>query len=121
MKILIVDDSQVYRTQLVRFLKELLPEAEYITAGDGVEGYYTYLRESPDFVLLDLLMPGMTGQEVLKKIKEEDPYQPVIILTADVQKFVKDEVMALGALTFLQKPITREKIAEVVKIIKGVA
>ncbi|QGG47807.1 response regulator [Heliorestis convoluta] len=119
MKILVIDDSQVYRSQMIRLLRELLPDAEFITAGDGIEGYYSYLREKPDYILLDLLMPGMTGQEVLQKIREEDPYQPVIILTADVQRFVREEVLALGALAVLQKPINREKIAEVVQIMKG--
>ncbi|MTV47526.1 response regulator [Heliobacillus mobilis] len=119
MKILVVDDSLVYRTAIVRLLKDNLPEADCFTAGDGIEGLATYLRERPNYTLLDLLMPGMTGQEVLKKIKETDPAAKVIILTADIQKFTEKEVRDLGAWFFVHKPITREKVIALAEIIKG--
>lgn len=119
MKILVVDDSLVYRTQVVKFLRESLPDAEFVTGGDGNEGLKLYQQERPDFTILDLLMPGMNGQEVLKKIKDLDQEAKVVVLTADIQKFTMEEVQALGALTFLHKPITREKAAQLVEMIRG--
>ncbi|ABZ84577.1 two-component response regulator, putative [Heliomicrobium modesticaldum Ice1] len=119
MKILVVDDSIVYRTQIVKLLRDNLPEADFVTAGDGVAGLTKFIEEKPDVTLLDLLMPGMNGQEVLKKIKEISPEARVIVLTADIQKFIEAEVRELGAWTFVHKPITREKAKQVAQLIKG--
>ncbi|MCL5290089.1 MAG: response regulator [Bacillota bacterium] len=121
MKILVIDDSAVYRTQIIKFLREFLPEAEYITAHDGAEGWNLYKKERPEATLMDLLMPGLSGQEVLKLIKgmEAKAKAKIIILTADIQKYTRDEVEELGATKVINKPISREKAAQIADVIKG--
>lgn len=118
MKILVIDDSVVYRTQIIKHLKEFLPSVEYITARDGKEGWSLYQKEKPDFTLTDLLMPGISGQELLKLIKGIEPKARLIVLSADIQKFTKEEVEKLGVLRFINKPITKEKAAELARIIE---
>lgn len=119
LKILVIDDSAVYRTQIIKFLREFLPEAEYITSHDGVEGWNLYKKERPEVTLMDLLMPGLSGQEVLKLIKGMEAKAKVIILTADIQKYTRDEVEELGVTKFINKPISREKAAQIADVIKG--
>ena len=55
---------------------------EVLTARTGEEGLELFQKENPDLVLLDHWLPGMNGDEVLRRIKEEDPEIPVIVMTA---------------------------------------
>lgn len=119
LKILVIDDSAVYRMQVIKLLREFLPEAEYIAAQDGIEGWNLYKKERPEVTLMDLLMPGLSGQEVLKLIKGMEAKAKVIILTADIQKYTRDEVEELGVTKFINKPISREKAAQIADVIKG--
>lgn len=119
MKILVVEDSILYQKTIVKYLKELLPGAEFVVAGNGKEGYSAYRAEKPDFILLDLLMPEITGQELLKMIREEDRDTRVVVISADVQKIVKDEIYGMGILDFINKPFTREKALGLADLIKG--
>ena len=115
MKILVVDDSMVYRKTIVNYLEAEMPDVEYITAQDGQEGFELYQEEDPDYIFLDLLMPELNGEEVLAKIREEDQETGVIILTADVQKMVKEDVEKLSILEFINKPFSPEKAEEIEK------
>lgn len=119
MKILVVDDSMVYRKTIVNYLEAEMPDVEYITAQDGQEGFELYQEEDPDYIFLDLLMPELNGEEVLAKIREEDQETGVIILTADVQKMVKEDVEKLSILEFINKPFSPEKAEEIVEKIRS--
>ena len=81
-KILIVDDS----ADIVEFLADLLKATGYAiyTAGSGPEALEQIERERPDLVLLDVMMPNMTGHEVCRKIRENPAtvFLPVVMLTA---------------------------------------
>ena len=101
--ILIVDDEPVNREILRMILEE---EYEPLTAADG-ETALSIIRENSEklsLVLLDLLMPGMHGLEVLQKLQEDPAVKhiPVIVLTADQQAEV--ESLRAGAVDFLSKP-----------------
>lgn len=101
--ILIVDDEPVNRDILRMILEE---EYEPLTAADG-ETALSIIRENSEklsLVLLDLLMPGMHGLEVLQKLQEDPAVKhiPVIVLTADQQAEV--ESLRAGAVDFLSKP-----------------
>ncbi len=80
MKILIVDDDPHIRM----LYKEELEEEGYevFIASSGKEALDIFSQESPDVVTLDILMPGMDGIEVLRKMKEQNPSLPVIMSTA---------------------------------------
>lgn len=118
MKLLVVDDSKLYQKATAKYFKELLPDAELYFALDGEQGYEMYKTIKPDVMTIDLLMPKMNGIELLKAIQKEEHQVKLFVLSADVQKLVKEEVQTLGA-TFINKPLTADKAAEIANIIKG--
>ena len=101
-KILVVDDEQDLRCMFMDVLKtaEFIP----LTAADGLTAITMVKKESPDAVILDLRMPGMTGIETLKELKKTAPGLPVIVLTAYSDIAVAVDAMKLGAYDFLIKP-----------------
>ncbi len=73
-------------------------------AGDGKEGLEALLTSSPDCVLLDLLMPQMSGLEVLEALQKQECKTPVIVLTADIQESIHQQCSNLGAYALINKP-----------------
>ena len=114
-KILVVDDSGLARRMIRKILEELGHEVEDVS--DGGQALERYLLNHHDVVVLDLLMHGMYGFEVLQKLKQLNPDVPVIIATADIQKTTRDLVKEGGAAAMVNKPVTREQLAEVLEII----
>jgi len=116
-KIFIVEDD--------KFLRELMSEElqregfSVASAIDGEEGLEKIPQEIPDLVLLDLILPGIDGFEVLKKIKENPAISkiPVIILSNLGQQDNLDKGMSLGAADYLIKAhyTPREIIAKIKK------
>ncbi|TRO81151.1 sigma-54-dependent transcriptional regulator [Desulfuromonas acetexigens] len=106
--ILLIDDDQSLR----RVTEFTLHEAGYrvLTAADGGEGLRLFAQENPALVITDIQMPGLSGYEVLKKIKELSPAALVIVITAygTVEKAV--EAMKLGAYDYLTKPFSRDEL-----------
>ncbi len=114
--ILIVDDEKHYPI----IIGEILQEEGYrsFTASSGMEALDILNTQLIDLVLTDVKMPGMTGIDLLEKIKEIKPDMPVIIMTAfgSVEKAV--EAMHKGAYTFILKPFENEAlIAHIAKAI----
>ena len=111
-KILLVDDSGLAR----RSTRRVLEGAGYsvLEAADGLAALEQYVVEKPDVVLLDLVMQGMYGLDVLAKLKEMDPAVRVIVVSADIQTSSRDMVRAAGASAFLNKPATAEQILSTV-------
>ncbi|MDA3787799.1 MAG: response regulator, partial [Desulfobacula sp.] len=114
--ILIVDDEKNYPT----IIREILKEEGYksLTASSGMEALDILNNELIDLVLTDVKMPGMSGIQLLEKIKEIKPDIPVIIMTADgsVEKAV--EAMHKGAYTFILKGFENQTlIAHIAKAI----
>jgi two-component system chemotaxis response regulator CheY len=111
-KILIVDDSGFAR----RTLRQMLESAGHTIeeAANGNDALERYFLKRPDLVLLDIVMEGMTGLEVLPRIKELDPAARVIVASADVQSSTRAEAQAAGAIGFINKPFVREQVLETV-------
>ena len=111
-KILIVDDSGFAR----RTLRQMLESAGYTIeeAANGNDALERYFLKRPDVVLLDIVMEGMNGLEVLPRIKELDPQARVIVASADVQTSTRTEAQAAGASGFINKPFVREQVLETV-------
>ncbi|HWD93867.1 MAG TPA: response regulator [Verrucomicrobiae bacterium] len=114
-KILVVDDSGLARRLVRKILEELGYEVEDVS--DGAQALERYLLERHDAVVLDLLMQGMYGVEVLQKLKQLNPDLPVIVVSADIQKTTRDQVKESGAAAMINKPVTREQLEEVLKIV----
>lgn len=113
MKVLIIDDSALARRMLIRILEK--EKCEIIEAKDGAEGLEKFYLEKPDITFLDLNMEGIPGIEILAKIKELDPLAKVIVATADIQRFTREEVERLKADGFVNKPFKDEEILNLIK------
>ena len=113
MKILIVDDSALSR----RTLRRILETANYevIEADDGMTALEVYFLEKPNVVLLDLVMKGMYGLDVLVKLREMDPKALVVVASADIQSSTRTMVDEAGARGFINKPFVSEQVVAAVK------
>ena len=105
-KILVVDDSGLARRLIRKILEELGHDVEDVA--DGAQALERYVLNQHDAVVLDLLMHGMYGMEVLQKFKELNPELPVIIATADIQRTTREQVKAAGAVAMVNKPVTKD-------------
>ena len=107
-KILLVDDSGMAR----RTIRQMLETAGYevVEADDGMTALERYFLEKPDLVLLDLVMKGMMGLDVLEKLHEMDPKVRAIVVSADIQDSSRELAVAGGARNFLNKPVDRASL-----------
>src|ERR1700726_37604 len=95
---------------------------EVITAHDGVEGLQRGLDESPDLVILDVMMPRMSGLEVCKQLRAKRASIPIIMLTARGQEVDKVVGLKLGADDYVTKPFSiRELLARVKSVLRRTA
>ena len=111
-RILVVDDSGLAR----RRARGILESAGYevIEAEDGMSALEHYVVSKPDLVLLDLVMKGMYGLDVLTKLRQIDAAARVIVVSADVQTSSHDMVADAGAAGFLTKPIEADEVLTLV-------
>jgi two-component system alkaline phosphatase synthesis response regulator PhoP len=116
-KILIVEDEP----NMVAGLRDNFEYEGYqvITAGDGAEGLQRALADNPDLVVLDVMMPKMSGLDVCKQLKAKRPSVPIIMLTARGQEVDKVVGLELGADDYVTKPFSiRELIARVKAVLR---
>jgi len=111
-KLLICDDSNMARKQLARSLPDGW-DVEISFATNGIEGVEAIKAGKGDFLLLDLNMPEMDGYQVLETILKEDLPTLTIVVSGDIQPEAHKRVLGLGALDFIQKPVSKEKLTEV--------
>lgn len=106
-KILIIEDEKKIR----RFLQLELEHEGYSvhTAEDGTEGFEKFQKDYYDLILLDLMLPKLSGEEVCRKIREVSEI-PIIILTAKDQILNKVELLDMGADDYLTKPFEIEEL-----------
>jgi two-component system, chemotaxis family, chemotaxis protein CheY len=117
-KVLIVDDSSLARRTVRTVLEELGHTVEEVS--DGSQAIERFYLGRPDLVVLDMVMTGMYGLDVLAKIREMNPAARVIVVTADIQKSTQDQVRAAGASGFINKPVNRQKLTDAVsKVLEG--
>lgn len=116
-KILIVDDSGLARRRARSILEGAGFEVD--EAEDGMSALERYFVTRPDVVLLDLVMKGMYGLDVLAKLKELDPGAKIIVVSADVQTSSQSLVASAGAAGFLVKPIDADEIVQKLNSMMG--
>jgi len=110
-KILLVDDNAVVRDMLVDLVGSLGYVAD--AASGGAEALALFDRNRYDIVLTDLLMPGMSGWEVLAGVRQRDPQMPVVIITGTPA--VGDPRAAQPGVTVLKKPVDVKALDETIK------
>ena len=113
MKVLVIDDSLLARKSIIKIFKEHEPGAVFIEAENGEKGLAQYIKEEPiDLVFLDLTMPVMDGFDTLENLLKINPALRVVIVSADIQPKAKERVMGLGAKAMIAKPISKDKMQE---------
>jgi FixJ family two-component response regulator len=106
--IAVVDDEESVRKALSRLLCSAGIDAETFPSGeDFLESLRTH---QPDCVLLDLLMPHLTGFDVQTRLRESNVRLPVIIITAQDSPAAHDRALASGAVDYLRKPINQKTL-----------
>lgn len=111
MNVLVVDDTKNIRMLLTRCLE--MEGYQVTVANDGKTALNLFTKEHFDFAFLDIKMPQFSGTEVLKKIREMGVNTPVIIITAYATVRNAVECTNLGAVAYLQKPFTADKVKAV--------
>ncbi|PCF97472.1 response regulator transcription factor [Vreelandella nigrificans] len=114
-KVLVVDDEP----NIVLSLEFLMEQAgfEVVTAEDGEQALEQVSVASPDLLLLDISLPGMSGFDVLERLRSQDATAqlPIIMLTAHGRDVEREKGMALGADDYITKPFSTQSLVEKVK------
>lgn len=115
-RVLVVEDEQSLREPLVYLLEK--EGYEVVDAADGNEAIEMFRANNPDIVLLDLMMPGMSGNEVCRMIRQTSNV-PVIMLTAKDSEIDKVVGLEIGADDYVTKPYsTRELLARMKAVLR---
>jgi len=113
-RILIVDDAKFMRMTLSNILTkanhEIVGEAE-----DGEQAIELYRKYRPDIVTMDITMPGMSGLDAVKEIKEEFPEAKIIMCSAMGQQRMVVEAIEAGAKDFIVKPFDELRVTEAIR------
>ena len=118
-KVLIIDD-EIHIVELLKFNLEVSGyEVDY--AYEGLDGFSKIMKNNPDIILLDWMLPGISGIEMLKKIRKDDKLnqKPVIMLTAKNMENNKIEGLEVGADDYITKPFSvKEVLARITSVLR---
>lgn len=118
--ILLVEDNQDNRMTIKAILGD---DWDIIEASDGEKGLFWLESNTPDLILLDMMLPGKTGYDLARQIKK-DPltaFVPIIGITAQAMKGDRERVLAAGCDAYLPKPVEPDKLKELVQTVKSTA
>ncbi len=119
-KILVIEDDAAILEGLVDNLESEGHRVDGI--GDGIEGCRRFFEHPPDLLILDLMLPGMSGYEICKKIREAEIDTPVLMLTARSDEADRVLGLDLGADDYVTKPFSvREVLARVRALLRRTA
>ena len=111
-KIFIIDDDE----QLLRMVSLMLERGGHSTTmiNDPVEGLQAVKEEKPDLLVLDVMMPGMSGHDIARDIRANKGLEnlPILILTARAQEIDRETALKSGANDYLSKPVTSQELIE---------
>jgi DNA-binding response OmpR family regulator len=112
MKVLIAEDDQLTREGLMEILSR--EGYDVMGAADGNQALTLYQQQRPDFVCLDVMMPGISGYDVCRKLRQDSPDLPIIFISAKSEEIDRVVGLELGADDFIVKPFgVREVIARI--------
>jgi CheY-like chemotaxis protein len=102
LRVLVIDDEDNVRNVYGDFLEALGHQPDL--AADGVDGLRRFARNRHDLVLTDMLMPGLSGIEVVRTLRRADPDLPIIVISGSADPFDVRQ-FEHGSITFLRKPV----------------
>jgi DNA-binding NtrC family response regulator len=111
--VLIVDDEKCIRLTLTAFIKASGHTATAVE--DGAEALRVLREEAVDVVITDLIMPGISGTELLRQIKEKTPQIQVILMTGEPDLESADDALRCHAFDYLAKPMTKDTILDAIQ------
>lgn len=113
LKVLIVDDSLIIRKKVSKILENLGHEVLF-DATNGQEAIDAYVKYKPDLVTMDITMPDMDGITAVKHIIKDDKDAKIIMVTSHGQEDMVIKSIQAGAVGYILKPISDEKLAQVI-------
>ena len=120
LRVLIADDHEIVRKGLGKVLQETLQPIKIDEAGNGQEALTKVIRSEYDLVVLDLKMPGKSGLDVLKEIKQHRPKMPVLILSMHPEEQFAIRAIRAGASGYLTKECAGDELVLAIrKALKG--
>ncbi len=112
-RILIIEDDEEMRSLLREFLNDEGYETD--SADNGLEAYRRLVRELFDLIITDIRMPGLTGLDILPRMRKLQPAAPIIVITAFGSEEVCRKAYQRGATLYLEKPIHLENLKELIQ------
>lgn len=113
-RILIVDDEETLTFSLYQSFIISKENYEVVTASSGTEAWEKFTEQPFDLVVTDITMPGLTGIELLKRIKSSHPQTHVIIMTAYGSDEKKEEAITHGAYRYVEKPFEIKLMKQII-------
>lgn len=113
-KILVVDDEEKIREMVKNYLEK--EGYEVIQAADGTEALESINRDRPSLIVLDWMLPGMSGLEICRHVREKSNI-PIIMLTAKTEEVDKLLGLELGADDYITKPFSLRELAARIKVV----
>ena len=115
-RILIADDEAMERRALQRLIRTEYPQnVEIVEAVNGIDALYKFKTLKPDIIFCDIKMPGKSGLEVIREIKESNPEQIVVFLSAYDYFDYAREAVSLGVKEYLIKPAADNYVIDLVQ------
>ncbi|WP_066059415.1 response regulator transcription factor [Robertmurraya korlensis] len=114
-RILLAEDEEVLRMLVVDTLEE--DEYEVDEASDGTEAVELFEKNRYDLLVLDYMMPGLTGLEVIHHVRQKNKDVKILMLSAKSQQFEQDKVIEAGANYFIAKPFSPMELKDKVEVI----
>ena len=114
-KILVIDDSKVIRMRV----KDMLPEGNFdvIEAKDGLEGFNLIRTELPNLIMLDFLLPKMSGWEVYQEIQKQQKFRsiPLVLMSGRKEEVTDKLTEPFEYFSFVEKPFDREQLVNAIR------
>ena len=114
-KVIVIDDSKVIRMRV----KDMLPEGNFniIEAKDGLEGFNLIKTENPNLIMLDFLLPKMSGWEVYQEIQKQPQFRtiPLVIMSGRKEEVTDKMSEPFEYFSFVEKPFDREQLISAIR------
>lgn len=116
-KVLVADDSEAEREALTEILRG--QQLAVVQAGSGREAIKFLESEKFYIVFIDIIMPGMHGLDLLKRVQDDFPGLPIIVCAGDREVTLAEKAVSMGALDYLAKPVTAPEVHRVLRWINN--